>query len=315
MASYSLTTPMGSKCIYINTLNLPSSSLLNGNKKSYFQIQLSESIKINNVNQKMLLSLYTASIPNSFYNISNTQNRFNFKEASGGNWKSLTIPAGNYNARNLGTVIGSLMTSNSDNGFTYTLQYSSIYNKYDIICSNTLTIIFLDFNVNNSIYKACGFDRTTYNFTSSITSPNIVQIYDEYSLFLHCSLCNNNSLNVFGKASSILEKLPIRGANSVSFFESGLLQQKQLLTVESIDNFYLSLTNSEGEYIDFLGADLELVLRVEFVTDLQHTNKEITTLESIRNKSYINVINQAIRDAEEQAEEEMKDNANKSNIN
>jgi hypothetical protein len=302
MASYSLTTPMGSKCIYINTLNLPSSSLLNGSKKSNLQIQLNESIKINNTNQKMLLSLYTASIPNSFYNISSSQNKFNFKEASGGDWKNIIVPPGNYNSRNLATTIIGLMNSESQNTFTYSLQYSAIYNKYDLICSDTLTTIFLDFNVSNSIYKACGFDKTTYNFTSSITSPNIIQIYDEYSIFLHCSLCNNNSLNTFGKASSILEKIPIRGANSVSFFESGLLQQKQLLSVESIDNFYLSLTNSEGEYIDFLGADLELVLRVEYVTDLNHTSKEIASYDNLIKPILMNIINQEEQQPEQQPE-------------
>lgn len=302
MASYQLTTPVGSKLIYINTLNLPSTSFLNGSK-SNLQIQLNESIKVHNSNQKILLSLYTASIPNSFYNISNTQNRFNFKEASGGDWKNIIIPAGNYNARNLGTIIGSLMTAESQNSFTYTLQYSSIYNKFDFVCSNTSTTIFLDFNVTNSIYKACGFDKESYNFTSSITSSNIVQIYDEYSIFLHSSLSNNNSLNVFGKISDVLEKIPIRGANTITYFESGLLQQKQLLSVESIDNFYLSLRNSEGNLIDFNNADYELVLRVEFVSDLEHTKKELLTYNNIMNNSRFAL--QSNTDIEQQAEEEI----------
>lgn len=279
MSSYNLNTPLSSKLIYINTLQLPSSSFLN-QAKTQLKIVLDHPIQTYHSNQRILISLYSASIPISWYNIDATQNKFILQEELSPD-ANITIPPGNYNSRNLCSIIQSLLNSNSPNSFNYTVTYSSIYNKITIVCDEVTANITLDFDVDDSIYKAMGFGKGSYMFSSSITAPNIVQLYDEYSLYLHCDLCNQNSLNPQGRISDILENIPISSSNSIVFYQASINQQKQLIGGSRIDSFGLSLTDASGIPIQLNGADYELCLKIDFVSDLIHSSKPELTIQDI----------------------------------
>lgn len=279
MSSYNLNTPLSSKLIYINTLQLPQSCFLN-QAKTRLNIVLDNPIQTFHSNQRILISLYSASIPISWYNIDSTQNKFILQEEMSPD-VDIIIPPGNYNSRNLCSAIQSLLNSNSPNSFNYTVTYSAIYNKITIICDELTANITLNFNVDDSIYKAMGFAKGSYGFTGNITSPFISQLYDEYSLYLHCSLCNQNSLNPQGYVSDILENIPISSSNSIVFYQASINQQKQLIGNSRIDSFQLSLTNALGIPIELNNADYELCLKIDFVSDLIHSSKPELTIQDI----------------------------------
>jgi hypothetical protein len=279
MSSYNLNTPLSSKLIYINTLQLPSSSFLN-QAKTQLRIVLEQPIQTYHSNQRILISLYSASIPISWYNIDPTQNKFILQEEMSPD-VDIIIPPGNYNSRNLCSIIQSLLNSNSPNSFNYSVTYSAIYNKITIICDEVSANITLNFNVDDSIYKAMGFAKANYGFTGNITSPFISQLYDEYSLYLHCDLCNENSLNPMGRISDILENIPISSSNSIVFYQASINQQKQLIGGTRIDSFSLSLTDASGIPIELNGADYELCLKIDFVSDLIHSSKPELTIQDI----------------------------------
>ena len=84
------------------------------------------------------VSLISAILPNSFYNLSNNNrnNKLNFKETGDTEYTTLTIPSGSYDILELSSVIKTLLENNSTNTLTYTFSYDEITNELTIKNSN-----------------------------------------------------------------------------------------------------------------------------------------------------------------------------------
>ena len=74
------------------------------------------------------VSLISATIPNSFFNLSNNNqnNIIKFKETGDTDFITLTIPSGSYDILELSSVIKTLLENNSTNSLTYTFTYNEI---------------------------------------------------------------------------------------------------------------------------------------------------------------------------------------------
>ena len=65
------------------------------------------------------IALNQFSCPRSWYDVATAVNTFQFKEGSGGTLKTITVPVGMYNVNTLASSIASLLTTNSQNGYTH----------------------------------------------------------------------------------------------------------------------------------------------------------------------------------------------------
>ena len=65
------------------------------------------------------IALNQFSCPRSWYDVSTAVNTFQFKEGIGGTLKTITVPVGMYNVNTLALSIASLLTTNSQNGYTH----------------------------------------------------------------------------------------------------------------------------------------------------------------------------------------------------
>jgi hypothetical protein len=123
------------------------------------------------------VSLLSASIPNTLYNITATNNTIYWTQ---GGTLSATIPVGAYSVTDLCLVLVTAM--DSANGVeTYQVSYSPTTMKISIICTTT-TVLTCTFTTNSMWYEI-GFDTTVD--TSSATlhiADNVLRL--DFPLFV-----------------------------------------------------------------------------------------------------------------------------------
>ena len=113
----------GDVFITIRSRDLISTSVSDFNNSGRFN--LFENI-VAREDEMLAVELVSATIPNSFYNLSNNNqnNTISFKETNDASYKILTIPSGSYDILELSTEIKTLLEANSTNGITYTFSYT-----------------------------------------------------------------------------------------------------------------------------------------------------------------------------------------------
>ena len=138
--------------ISIRSRDLLSTSVGNFNNSGRFN--LFENI-IADEDEILAVELVSATIPNSFYNLSNnnSNNTLTFSETGFGE-RTITIPSGSYNILEITEKIKTLMEADSlefMNGLTYTFSYDEINNLLTITNSNqTVKNTKLNFKINTS---------------------------------------------------------------------------------------------------------------------------------------------------------------------
>ena len=207
------------------------------------------------------VSLISATIPNSFFNLSNNNqnNIIKFKETGDTDFITLTIPSGSYDILELSSVIKTLLEANSTNNLTYTFSYDEINNTLNI--KNSGGVSTFDFTIENSCRRFLGFKSQEISITGSngITSDRAVDITDtRNSIYIRLPNLSNSKVieSSSGKFSNIIAQVPVAlSRNSFFVFEPPNeficeLSQKQ---INSID---INITyQEETEAVNFENAD------------------------------------------------------------
>jgi len=229
------------------------------------------------------VSLVSATIPNSFYNLSNnnSNNKIKFKETGDASYKEITIPSGSYDILELSSKVKELLEANSTNTLTYTFTYDEINNTLNIKNSNpTIKNTTFDFTIENSCRRFLGFKSQIISITTTdgITSDRAVDITDtRNSIYVRLPNLSNNKVmeSSSGKFSNIIAQIPVvLSRNSFFNFEPPTeficeLTQKQ---INSID---INITyQNETEAVNFENADWEINLKITFFKS-HHTHDTI----------------------------------------
>jgi len=106
-------------------LNSTDAFLLNSDKHSNVFFDFTGLLKPEPTIVRTYLSLLSCEIPYSFYQINDSNNVLNY--SSNGTNKTLTVPAGNYNATTLNNVLTSAFLQNGDTTMVITLNTTSGY--------------------------------------------------------------------------------------------------------------------------------------------------------------------------------------------
>lgn len=234
--------------------------------------------------EMLAVELVSATIPNSFYNLSNNNqnNTISFKETSDASYKILTIPSGSYDILELSTEIKTLLEANSTNGITYTFTYNEITNQITITNSNINIITDFDFTTVTTCRRFLGFTNSikTINSLSGITSDRTVDVTDtRNSIFIRLPNLTNNKIieSSNGKYSNCIAQVPVVLSRNTFFtFEPPRpfvmeLAQKQ---INSID---ILITYQEQENgVNFERADWEVNLIIGFYEVPHHNTRRKT---------------------------------------
>jgi len=233
-------------------------------------------------NEILAVELISATIPNSFYNLSNNNNnnKIKFKEGSEA-YVELTIPSGSYDILELGAKLKTLLEAQSatwGNTYIYTFSYDEINNLLTITNSGNDAIF--DFTGDNTCRRFLGFTSSiqTISDANGITSDRAVDITDtRNSIFIRLPNLNNNKVieSNNGKFSNVIAQVPVELSRNTFFtfeppqsFKCELAQQQ----INSID--ILITYQDETNNVNFERADWEINLLVSFFNAPQSVIKE-----------------------------------------
>ena len=219
------------------------------------------------------VSLVSATIPNSFYNLSNNNqnNKIKFKETGDTSFITLTIPSGSYDILELSSQIKTLLEANSTNGLTYTFTYDEINNTLTIKNSNpTVKNTTFDFTIENSCRRFLGFksQEITINSTNGITSSRSVDITDtRNSIYIRLPNLSNSKVleSSSGKFSNIIAQIPVALSRNTFFIFEPPVEFICELTQKQINSIDINITyQNETEAVNFENADWEINLKITF---------------------------------------------------
>jgi|688.fasta_scaffold163079_1 hypothetical protein len=207
-------------------------------------------------NAKIHLSLQSASIPFSFYNVDYFNNKLVYSVNDGSNI-TIEIPQGNYSTTSLRNYLLTAMT-----GFLIT--YSSLNNTFTF----THPTYNFQFKSSSTCMEILGFDEndnypSSANVLTSINSINLFTIRNIYITSNNLSL--NNINNSTPNLCNILASIPLTsGANSVITYSN---MNNIKTAVNDIKNFtllQLALTDQDGDILDLNGCHWSMTLQIDY---------------------------------------------------
>ena len=202
--------------------------------------------------EKAYVSIKNCVIPYSFYNINNTNNTLDYTLNSVD--YSITFENGNYNVLTLKEHILSLL----EDGFSITYNvktntYTFTHSTYDFTFKNT-----------SNCFELLGFqDDNNYSSTSfSLSSTISINLFTIKNVYItsHNFILNNIDSNNHNK-SNIICSVPVKGVpNSFIFYADNT---KHLIhTVNNLTDFRISLTDENGNLIDFNNIHYSITLEI-----------------------------------------------------
>jgi len=221
----------------------------------------------------LAVSLVSATIPNSFFNLSNNNknNKLKFKETGDTDYITLTIPSGSYDILELSSLIKTLLEASSTNTLTYTLTYDEISNALTIKNSNpTVKSTTFDFTNEDSCRRFLGFKSQVISITTTngITSDRGVDITDtRNSIYIRLPNLSNNKVmeSSTGKFSNIIAQVPVALSRNTFFNFDPPVEFVCELTQKQINSIAINITyQDETEAVKFEGCDWEINLKIMF---------------------------------------------------
>ncbi len=210
------------------------------------------------------VTVLSASIPKSFYLIQDGQNTMTLNE-NGVNI-TLTLPAGNYTRGSLATVFKNLLNENSILAYGYNVTYSNISVTYDrggyIFTASNVIGSQPEFIFGEHLAEQLGFLRnTTYPFVNSyLRSPNVCNLANETTLYIHSDICQNREGN------NVLQEIYSSGDATFSYvnFTNPIPMEysRDLAGANTSNSFRFFLTNENGEIIDTNGINLNFTIMI-----------------------------------------------------
>lgn len=218
------------------------------------------------------VELVSATIPNSFYNLSNnnSNNTITFKEGAN-DYITLTIPSGSYDILELSDKLKTLLEAQSTvwgNSYTYTFSYDKINNLLTITNSGNDAVF--DFTTNTTCRRFLGFTSSiqTINSINGITSDRAVDITDtRNSIYIRLPNLSNSKVieSNSGKYSNVVAQIPVELSRNNFFTYDPPTKFVCELVQKQINSIDINITyQEETNPVNFERADWECNLIISF---------------------------------------------------
>jgi hypothetical protein len=200
-----------------------------------------------------------ASIPLSYYLIQAGFNSFTLKE--GASTGTITIPAGNYSAVSLITVLTTILNTSSPNGYIYTITMPNQYTSASTgrftfsVTGNGATQPQFVFTTN--LTELFGFDQnSTNNFVSNSLTTNVLNMIPENTVFIHSDI-------VVGDGSDILQEIYSNNTinySMVTWVCPDVDAYSKKLSTNATNIFKFTLTNEFGQILNLNNQNMLLTI-------------------------------------------------------
>jgi hypothetical protein len=215
----------------------------------------------------MLVSLSSASIPYSFYNV-----RLGINDTLHYNSTlSITIPPGNYSANALGKKIVALFNGA---GVTMTSTYDRVTQKYTFTSSNSLKFDFEKVK-ENSIKNELGFSGFEGNAViqpvsgNSNVSTSAADLNGSvHAIYVRTNLATKSVMeSQTGGVSDILAKIDINtDPGGVITLDPQQVSHEALIHTAGVKHIEVRITDERNRLLDLNGLHSQIGLRFRFVT-------------------------------------------------
>jgi hypothetical protein len=298
--SYTLSSGnLASKILYINSEDASQylATKLNSDGTTstlncYFNYTIKENIEVP-ANQRAIISLNSATIPYSFYNIrTDVNDTIDIAISNLTAFNTITpppiiIPAGNYDVYSFAQYITNEVSSAPyqdpanliEYDFTMTFSTDSQKYTYTITPKNSSVGDVLNFKIlfNTGIntlkkpFIELGFrvrDVDIISDEDSVVSDNVVDMNGSiHGVYIRTNLVSNGTLDSQnGVFSNILSRLPINvNAGGVIFSTPNEASHKSIVDLRSISQLTIRLTDDRNRLLDLNGLHFQIAIEINFI--------------------------------------------------
>ena len=214
----------------------------------------------------LLVSLHTATIPYSFYNVRSGVNDKVYYEVAGVP-KVLTLRAGNFSATGLAST---LKTDFENNGVTTTISYSRETLKFGFTLSGVASFNFKFAGQTDGANELLGLYVEDKNIPIGVEtfSEKAIDLNDSiHGLYIRQNIATKGTLdNEEGTFSNILARLPITtNAGGIIFFNAGHTDHETMVSIPAIQTIGIKLTDDRNRAIDLNGLHFQLSLKISYI--------------------------------------------------
>lgn len=199
-----------------------------------------------------------AVIPISFYTI-NEYNRVlkvieNYNATFEGTNTTITFPVGNYNASLFMTTFKQLLNGTTSGAGRWNIILNDIDSSFTIT-NSSYNFILLE---NSTISSIMGFSETLYSgfpavAVNTLDLPRCCNFLSLPRVCMRCNdLANSNMVGDFG-SSDIILSIPNDSRPNSQIVYQNTTQSKMLFRKDKMDSFIVTLTNDDGQLLNFNG--------------------------------------------------------------
>ena len=256
------TSYLGSLSIFLQS-NEAQVSLSNSNKIFFLREIINPPPNIS-----MLIGLTSFECPYSMYNFNEGQNDSITITSSTGS-HTVNVGSRNYTAVELATKLTTLFSTTdtiNNLGFIVKVSYDNDFNKFTFKATGDITI------TNTTALKELGFRDNIPSVTStSITSPNIVNLSGSSSVYLRCANLSIRNLDSRGNQSGIIGKINIEVNPNEFIFWKSTESIYYPVNQRQITHLQIELTDENNNELLLNGADFSLSLTIHFQETISPT--------------------------------------------
>lgn len=203
------------------------------------------------------VSVQTAQIPCTFYNVDTINNTFIYSVGAGPNIQ-ITIPEANYNVNTLQAYLQSVMTG-------FTVVYNTSTNKYTFTHSSQNFV----FNRLSTCFELLGFeDGINYNSTAFVLVSTIsVNFFTIRNILIECSnlITVNKTSNILDSNPSILTSIPITvSQGSILSYSNVFGLSDRVTSVKNFASLQIRLLDQDLDLLDLNGCEWSITLQLNF---------------------------------------------------
>ncbi len=218
--------------------------------------------------EAMLVSLSSASIPYSFYNIRTGINDLLHYQKGGVTQDPLAVTPGNYSATALGKEIVGMFGALSPTPIPLVMSYDKTTLKFKFSSSSNLTFVF---DEERSIKDEIGFSETTVisiDAANPTPSGHAADLNGSvHAIYVRTNLATKSVMeSQSGGVSDILAKIDINtDPGGVITLDPNQVSHESLIHTAGIKHVEIRLTDERNRLLDLNGLHSQLALRFRFV--------------------------------------------------
>ena len=227
------------------------------NDQGVFEVRMTNPPKLtSNVSHKIsLVSFQTTSF---FPNVTETNNKFYYRNATDTADKVVTVDTGGYNIEDYYDAISVAMLANNDDPKNLLIELVKASGKVRITLKNGYKVYF---NKDNTCRDILGFTEINLIRDNVYTSANIARVVTTEKVYAKCNLCAETLFN--GETSNILFSFPNnkRYGSLLSVNPNPLIPRKLVNT--NIDKVRLEFVDEAGNPVSFLRSNICMTILIE----------------------------------------------------